>query len=127
MLAGVFAVGLYHFGTMMRVIDFDAIQRYLGAYFVEQIYIVIGKVLFPATRMGDERDGPAAVCGIDRHCHVCMNRDKSCFADHAQSAMPVVHIAVLPQQADVVAREYHIAAVILQHLLLAWKLISFAA
>src|SRR5579863_2502553 len=127
MFARVCAVGFNQFGSVVGMIDLDAIQGNLGAHFIEQIDIVVSKALFAATWMGDERDSAAAVRGLYRFGHIRVNRDKSGFADHAQTALPVVYIAMLAQQADVVTRQRHVSAAILQHLLLAWELVSLAA
>jgi len=66
----IFQVGFDHFGAVVRVVDFYAVEGNFGAYFVEQGNVVEGEITLVAAGMGNEADGAAAVRGIDGRCHV---------------------------------------------------------
>ena len=126
MFAHIVQVDFDHFGTMVRVIDFDAVDGNIGTHLVEQARFVEGEAARVASRVGDQCDGAAAMGGSNGLGHIRHHRDKPGFLYETQPGLPIGSMAVIMQQADVVARQALFAAIVFERFLLTRKFEAFA-
>src|ERR1700726_1936717 len=94
-LAYILQIRLDDLGTVIGVIHLDAIERDLCSHLIEQSGIIEGEAALAPTWVSDQADSPTAVCRIDSLRHICHDRLKTRFADHAYSGLPVCRISVL--------------------------------